>query len=104
MIEHPERKFEIHTLTPTRFVGLNIVRDRPNRLMYIDQENTVDKMVKDYNMWDCKPSSLPTDPNARLSACSKPKSKEEKEGKDELEEEHTEKKRKKWRRYRTEKQ
>jgi hypothetical protein len=89
MIEHLERKFEIRTLTPTRFVGLNIVRDRPNRLMYIDQENTIDKMLKDYNMWDCKPSSLPADPNARLSACSKPKSEEEKEGKDELEE-HTE--------------
>ena len=56
MIEHLERKFEIRTLTPTRFVGLNIVRDRPNRLMYIDQENTIDKMVKDYNMWDCIPS------------------------------------------------
>ena len=47
-------------------------------------------MVKDYNMWDCKPSSLPADPNARLSVCSKPKSEEEKEGKYELEEEHTE--------------
>lgn len=47
--------------------------------MYVDQENTIDKMLKDYNMWDCKPASFPADPNAQLKARSKPKSKDEKE-------------------------
>jgi len=35
--------------------------------MYIDQENTIEKMLKDYNMWDCRPVSLPANQNARLS-------------------------------------
>lgn len=77
MIHHLEQKFQIRTLEPTRFVGLNLVRDRINRLIYIDQENTIDRMLNDNNMSDCKPVALPADPNSRLTAASKPESEEE---------------------------
>lgn len=77
MIEHLKQKFEIRTFAPTRFVGLNLVRDRANRLIYIDQENTIDRMLNDYNMTCCKPVALPADPNARLTANPKPSNEEE---------------------------
>ena len=61
-------EFDLRQLPPTRFLGINMQRDRPNRQIFISQEHTVLNMLEKYGMEESKPVLTPADPNARLSA------------------------------------
>jgi hypothetical protein len=39
-------EFEIHNLPPTRFLGLNMERDRQNQKIFISQRDAVQKLFE----------------------------------------------------------
>lgn len=45
---------------------MNITRDKKNGILWIDQEDYVQKILKKFKMQDCKPVSTPLDPNTKL--------------------------------------
>jgi transposase InsO family protein len=69
---HLNTHFDIRSLPADRFVGLDILRDRPNRKLYVSQLDFVNKILKKFNLDLCQPKSIPADPNARLTASMSP--------------------------------
>ena len=67
-LTHMAKKFEIRQLPPSRFLGINIQRDRANHRIFISQEHTVKNLLEKYNMADSKPVAVPADPHSHLSA------------------------------------
>jgi hypothetical protein len=54
-------KYKIKQVSSDGFIlGMRITRDRTNRLLKIDQEAYIDKMLTQFGMEDCKPNHLPT--------------------------------------------
>jgi hypothetical protein len=54
-------KYKIKEVSADGFIlGMRISRDRVNRLLKIDQEAYIDKMLLQFGMEDCKPNQLPT--------------------------------------------
>ena len=43
----------------SRFIGVNIIRDRPNRVIYLNQHDKIKKILETYKMSDAKPCSTP---------------------------------------------
>uniref|UniRef100_A0A2N9EP82 Integrase catalytic domain-containing protein n=1 Tax=Fagus sylvatica TaxID=28930 RepID=A0A2N9EP82_FAGSY len=53
-------KFEMKDMGPTNYVlGIRIFRDRDSKLIYLDQENYLEKVLKRFKMEDCRPVSTP---------------------------------------------
>jgi hypothetical protein len=46
-------------------LGLEIIRDRANRGISINQTSYIDSVLQDFNMEACKPAAVPLDPNVR---------------------------------------
>lgn len=69
--------FQVRSLPASRFVGLDISRDRSSRILCINQQDFIIKLLRRYNMTDCKFTSLPANPNNRPSPAMAPKSEEE---------------------------
>ena len=69
--------FQVRALPASRFVGLDITRDRPNRLLYVNQSDFIRKMLRRYNMEECNPSPIPANKDNRPSPMMSPKSEDE---------------------------
>jgi hypothetical protein len=69
---------QIRILQPTRFLGLNMERNKPNRQIFISQQHTTLNLLEKFGTSNCNPASTPADPNARLSAFLVPSSEGEK--------------------------
>jgi hypothetical protein len=69
--------FQVRSLPASRFVGLDISRDRSSRILCINQQDFIIKLLRRYNLTDCKFTSLPANPNNRPSPAMAPKSEEE---------------------------
>uniref|UniRef100_A0A2N9HJG1 Reverse transcriptase Ty1/copia-type domain-containing protein n=1 Tax=Fagus sylvatica TaxID=28930 RepID=A0A2N9HJG1_FAGSY len=53
-------KFEMKDMGPANYVlGIRISRDRDSKLIYLDQENYLEKVLKRFKMEDCRPVSTP---------------------------------------------
>ena len=53
-------KFEMKDMGPTNYVlGIRISRDKDSKLIYLDQENYLEKVLKRFKMEDCRPVSTP---------------------------------------------
>ena len=53
-------KFEMKDMGPANYVlGIRISRDRDLKLIYLDQENYSEKVLKRFKMEDCRPVSTP---------------------------------------------
>jgi hypothetical protein len=53
-------KFEMKDMGPANYVlGIRISRDRDSKLIYLDQENYLEKILKRFKMEDCRPVSTP---------------------------------------------
>jgi hypothetical protein len=53
-------KFEMKDMGEASYVlGIKITRDRNSKLLYLDQENYLDKIFKRFNMLECNPVSTP---------------------------------------------
>lgn len=66
--EHLAGVFDVRSLPPTRFIGINIERDLNNKQIFLSQKHVIIKALKKFGMADCQQKSTPADPNARLSA------------------------------------
>ena len=74
ILNHLNTNFDVRSLPADRFVGLDILRDRPNRKLYVSQVDFVNKILKKINLYLCLPKSIPADPYARLTASLSPNS------------------------------
>ena len=53
-------KFEMKDIGPANYVlGIRISRDRDSKLIYLDQENYLEKVLKKFKMEDYRPVSTP---------------------------------------------
>ena len=77
ILEHLSTTFEMRSFPASRFVGLDISRDRSKRQLYISQPHFITKLLEKFNMVQCHPKSVPADPNSRLETFAVPKNEEE---------------------------
>jgi hypothetical protein len=77
ILDHLKMAFEIRSLPAHRFIGVDIIRDRPKRMVYISQPEYIVKIAKKFNMSTCTPLTIPADPCCRLSPEMSPQNKEE---------------------------
>lgn len=77
ILDYLREHFQVRSIPPNRFVGLDISRDRSNRTLFINQPDFIHRILKKYNMENCNPVSVPSDPNNRVTAMMSPKTDEE---------------------------
>jgi hypothetical protein len=58
--------FKIRAHPVTRFVGIDVTRDRASRKIYLSQQDYITKIIGTFNMESCAPKDVPADPNVRL--------------------------------------
>ncbi|KAH9707327.1 Integrase catalytic domain-containing protein [Citrus sinensis] len=62
------REFEMKDLGPTnKILGMQIHRDRNNKKIWLSQKNYLKKILRHFNMQDCKSISTPVPVNFKLS-------------------------------------
>lgn len=67
------REFEMKDLGPAnKILGMQIHRDKNNRKIWLSQENYLNKILRRFNMQDCKPISTPLPVNFKLSSSMSP--------------------------------
>ena len=57
-------------------LGIQIERDRANRILYLSQETYIKKVIERFGMSDCKPVSTPLEAGMKLSKLDSPESDE----------------------------
>ena len=63
------REFDIKYLGPVnKILGMQIHQDRGNRKIWLSQKNYLKKVLRCFNMNDCKPISTPLPINSKLSS------------------------------------
>lgn len=77
ILEHLSTTFKMRSFPASRFVGLDISRERSKRQLYISQSHFIKKLLEKFNMDQCHPKSVPADPNSRLETFAVPKNEEE---------------------------
>ena len=72
------REFDIKYLGPVnKILGMQIHQDRGNRKIWLSQKNYLKKVLRCFNMNDCKPISTPLPINFKLSSSICPNAKAE---------------------------
>ncbi|KAL5852379.1 hypothetical protein ACOSQ3_007497 [Xanthoceras sorbifolium] len=67
------REFDMKDLGPAnKILGMQIQRDRNNRKIWLSQKNYLNKILRRFNMQDCKPISTPLPINFKLSSSMSP--------------------------------
>nr|KYP42748.1 Retrovirus-related Pol polyprotein from transposon TNT 1-94 [Cajanus cajan] len=67
------REFDMKDLGPAnKILGMQIHRDRKNRRIWLSQKNYLLKVLRRFNMQDCKPISTPLPVNYKLSSSMSP--------------------------------
>ncbi len=65
--EELSRKFEMKNLSDLHFfLGMEVERDRAQRLLYINQIGYLKEILKHFHMEDCKAIGVPLDPKTKL--------------------------------------
>uniref|UniRef100_A0A2N9GNZ7 Reverse transcriptase Ty1/copia-type domain-containing protein n=1 Tax=Fagus sylvatica TaxID=28930 RepID=A0A2N9GNZ7_FAGSY len=71
-------KFEMKDMGPANYVlGIRISRDRDSKLIYLDQENYLEKVLKRFKMENCRPVSTPVSKGTILNKSMCPTNKTE---------------------------
>jgi hypothetical protein len=71
-------KFEMKDMGPANYVlGIRISRDRDSKLIYLDQQNYLEKVLKRFKMEDCRPVSTPVSKGTILNKSMCPTTKTE---------------------------
>ena len=61
------KRFQMSDLGPAAYyLGMEITRDRPNRTIYLNQTGYLEKILKDFGLWDVKPVTTPMDTSVHL--------------------------------------
>ena len=67
------REFDMKDLGPAnKILGMQIHRDRKDRKIWLSQKNYLRKVLRRFNMQDCKPVSTPLPINYKLSSSMRP--------------------------------
>lgn len=66
ILKHIKEHFEITVEEANCFVGLQIERDEINNTLKIHQKSYIEKLLKRFNMENCKGQSTPMDVNSKL--------------------------------------
>lgn len=45
----------------TYYLGISIRRERPMRILYLSQHGYVERILREFGMWECKPVATPID-------------------------------------------
>lgn len=77
IVQQLNSKFEITSGPATFFVGLQILRDRSQRRLFLSQSHYIKQMLHKFGMENCKPKGIPADPHGRLTALMSPSDEEE---------------------------
>ena len=57
-------RFQMTDLGPcTYYLGMSVRRDRPTRSLRLHQKGYIEKVLREFNMWECKPVITPMDTN-----------------------------------------
>ena len=73
------KEFEMKDLgSAQKIIGMEIIRDRKNRNLFLTQRGYLEKVLDRFSMRDCKPVSTPLAQHFRLSTSEAPKTDEEK--------------------------
>lgn len=68
VMDHLKKDFDMKDLGPlTYFLGIQIIRDRPNRMIYLSQRRYVQEIITRFNMDSAKPVDTPMEPGLVLS-------------------------------------
>jgi hypothetical protein len=68
------KKFKLTNLGPILWLlGIAITRDEANRTLSLSQQAYIESILRRYNFTDCKPLSMPMDPNSQLTKDQSPK-------------------------------
>jgi hypothetical protein len=62
IVKYLSDQFEITSGPVDHFVGLEISRDRPKKLIHVSQQSYVKKILARFGVEDCKPRNIPGDP------------------------------------------
>jgi len=79
VLDHLKSNFEMTSRPADHFVGLQISRNREERLLKVSQPQHISAILKKFNMDSSSTRIIPFDPNGRLSKQMAPTTEEEKE-------------------------
>lgn len=79
VIDFLSKEFDMRSLPATRFLGLNIHRNRSTQELFINKPDFVKKSLKKFKMDNCNPATTPADPCTRISTQMSPTTEEEKQ-------------------------
>ena len=68
IFQYLQENFEMRSFSADRFLGLNIIRDREQRRLYLTQPHFITKTLERFNMAQGNPLSIPSDPGTRLTS------------------------------------
>ncbi|KAL7678895.1 putative reverse transcriptase, RNA-dependent DNA polymerase [Plasmopara halstedii] len=64
-----KEQFEIKEIGELRYcLGIEVRRDRATRTLELNQRGYIRKIAERFQLADCKPTAIPADPNAPLTA------------------------------------
>jgi hypothetical protein len=75
---HLGNNFKINSVPPTRYIGLNILRDRTTNRIFLSQSHMIEKISQRFGMSNLFPKTVPADPTIHLTTNHQPKSEGEK--------------------------
>ena len=67
VIDHLEKGFAMISKPASLFIGIKITRNRDERKIFLSQSNYIRSLLHKFKMANCNPSSVPADPNSRLT-------------------------------------
>jgi hypothetical protein len=73
IIKYLESHFKMTSGDADIFVGLEIERDQEKRELYVHQNSYIQTVLKRFRMTGCNSSTIPADPNSRLTRADCPK-------------------------------
>ena len=77
IVDYLSSEFKIRTLTPSRFLGVDIIRDRAKKELRLSQTPYLMRTLNKFNMGSCKGKATPLVPGLRLTKAMAPSAEEE---------------------------
>jgi hypothetical protein len=79
MMEFLGKEFDVRSIAPDRFIGIDINRNRIQRTIHLSQPDYVKTVLERFNMSNCSILSVPADPCTKLTPQMCPQNEEEKQ-------------------------
>lgn len=75
--QHLEKQFQIRTMGADKFLGIDITRNRKERMLFASQPQFTSALLLKFGMQNCNPKATPADPHTNLTAQMSPGTQEE---------------------------